>query len=235
MLLLSSSALAVSQSEYDEVIAQRNALYQQIVDAGLDPVIEISLALPSDNFKSESADSSPSEYQVTEYRWSSSWYYYNDLVIKNTSGQDCKISVSMIFYDKAGNIIGIDEASQYACQNGFETYYSFSNEDPFDHVEYTITMTPEKYYTCIQADLDLQSNIVGDKVILSARNSGDLVMEFVEYHVLYLDDSGTVVGKDWGYIDDSDNEIKPGSTQFKDESCSEDFSSVLFFANGRAD
>lgn len=231
LLLFSSSAFAISQSEYAEVIEQRDALYQQIIDSGLDPV----LVIPDPTIAPDPFSHSSGDYQVSEYIWSSANYHHCDLVIKNTSGNDCEIEVAMIFYDESDTMIGVANASQRACQNGFETYYSLYNEHPFDHVKYSITMSPESYYSCIQSDLDFQYSVVNNKVIMSARNTSERSMEYVRYDILYLDESGSVVEIDYGYITDSDSEIKPGATQYKDSISYVDFSSVVIVCNGRAD
>lgn len=42
-----STAMAVTQEEYDSVIRQRNALYQQLIDAGLTPCITIETEMPN--------------------------------------------------------------------------------------------------------------------------------------------------------------------------------------------
>lgn len=45
VLFSCASAFAITQDEYDEVLRQRNALYQQLIDAGIEPCIQLSEAV----------------------------------------------------------------------------------------------------------------------------------------------------------------------------------------------
>lgn len=45
VLLSCTSAFAVTQDEYDAVVRQRDALYQQLIDAGIEPCIQLSEAV----------------------------------------------------------------------------------------------------------------------------------------------------------------------------------------------
>lgn len=226
-----SQAFAASQKEYDEVVQQRDALYQQIIDAGLKPVVE----LKKESLATELPVQDNADYAVVkEYKWSDSWYSYYGIVLKNTSGKDSEIEVSVYFKDKNGDIIGVQSQDEYACENGFETFWLFSNEDKFDSVEYEITMSEDKYYESIQSELDLKVSTTKGKAILSAKNTGDRIMEYVEYNVLFLDKKGNVVGNGWGFLADKDSEIKPGKTVMAEETCRETFAEVVLYANGRA-
>lgn len=227
-----SQAFAASQKEYDEVVEQRDALYQQIIDAGLKPVVEIK----KESLTTELPVQANADYAVVkEYKWSNSWYNYYAIVIKNTSGQDSVIEVSMYFKDKKGDIIGVKSQEQRACESGFETFWLFSNDENFDGVEYEISMSEERYYESIQSELDLKVSTTKNKAILSAKNTGNSIMQFVEYNVLFIDKKGNVVGSGWGYLADKDNEIKPGKTLMDEETCRETFAEVVIYANGLAE
>ena len=169
------------------------------------------------------------------YKWSKSYYYYI-CVIKNTSGFNAKISVNVVFYDADDNIVGVNSDSEYGCENGFETCWVLSNDMEYDHVVTEITVEPDnRYVDGGQSCIELSTSIVGKKVIITAKNNGKSAVEFLEYHVLFLNDKGEVVSTNWGYLDDDDNELKPGATEMRDESYSKGFSDVKVYALGRID
>lgn len=232
VILPLSQAFAITQNEYDEVLRQRDALYQQVIDAGLKPIVEIE-KLP---VATESPVKVSTEYVVTkEYRWNTSGYFFNDLVIKNTSGRNCLIEVTMYFKDKNGNVIGVKNDDKYACEDGYETYWSFGNNEEFESVEFDITMNDNRFYDCIQSKLDLKVLTTKDKAILSVKNTTERPMSFVNYFVLFLDENGKVIERGRGYLADSDYEIKPGKTQSQEQRCREPFAEVVAYAHGQFD
>lgn len=173
---------------------------------------------------------------LKEYYYNTSWYNYYIFILKNTSGHIADISVNVYFYDADENLVGVANGSEYACEDEYTTYWSFSNDVEFDHATYEITMSEDSYYEDGgQSSIELTSNIVGKKVIFSAKNIGQKPVEFVEYHVLFLDENGQVVNTGWGYLTDDDNEIKPGATEMREESSSKSFADVKVFAHGRID
>lgn len=173
------------------------------------------------------------EYEVKEYLWNTSRQYHSDLVIKNTSGFDAQIEVTTLFFDKDGSIVGVSNKEENACEDGYETFWSIYNDAPFTTAEHSITLSPDTYYTGMQSSIELKSNVVKKKVIITAKNTGDKAVKFVEYYVIYLDKKGNIVDNDWGYLTDKDNEIKPGKTVFKEESSSKSFESAEVYAKGR--
>ena len=95
-------------------------------------------------------------------------------------------------------------------------------------------MNEETYYgDGADSSLEMNTSVVGNKVIISAENNGRKPIQFVEYHVLYLDGKGSVVSTDWGYLTDGDNEIKPGASEMRDSSCRKEFTEALVYAHGR--
>lgn len=172
---------------------------------------------------------------LKEYYYKTSWYNYYIFVLKNTSGYDAEISCDVVFYDENDNMVGVSNGSERACENGYETYWSFSNDIEFDHATVEIKMSKETWYKGGQSSIELSTNIVGNKAIITAKNTGKKAVEFVEYHILFLDDNGNVVSTGWGYLTDSDSEIKPGAQEMREESYSKGFADVRVYAMGRID
>lgn len=168
---------------------------------------------------------------VNEYQWSTDWYNYWGIVIKNTSGKTCGFSAQIILYDANNNIIGVKNGSIGVLASGYEGYIGVSNSDAFDHVAYNISQTSTRYNE-VQSFVDVQASKSGKKAIIIATNNGSVAAEFVEYNVLFMN-KGEVVGSGWGYLTDDNNEIKPGRMEMREETCSEEFDQVEIYFDGR--
>ena len=172
---------------------------------------------------------------LKEYKYETRWAHYYIFVLKNTSGYDAEIDCNVVFYDEDGNMVGVANSSNYACESGYETCWVFKNDIEFDYATVEVNMSKDKYYAAGQSSIELTTNIVGDKAIITAKNVGDKAVEFVEYYVLFLDENGNVVSHSWGYLTDNDSEIKPGAQEMREETSYEDFSDVVVYALGRID
>lgn len=173
---------------------------------------------------------------VKEYYYNTKWDNYYIFLLKNTSGYTADISVNAYFYDADNNLVGVANSSEYACEDGYLSYWSFSNDDiAFDHVDVEITMEEDTYYKGGQSSIEVSTNIVGKKVIISAKNIGTQTVEFVEYHVLFFNENGEIVTTGWGYLTDDDSEIKPGATEMREENAYESFADVRVIVSGRID
>lgn len=174
---------------------------------------------------------------IKEYYYSTSYDNYYIFLLKNTSGYMARIGVNAYFYDADNNLVGVADSTEYACENDCITYWSFSNDEmDFDHVTLDITMTENtRYKNGGQSNIELSTNVLGKKVILAAKNTGSEAIEYAEYHILYLDENGKVIGTDWGYITDDDSEIKPGATEMREESSYDKFSDLKVILHGQID
>ena len=74
--------------------------------------------------------------------------------------------------------------------------------------------------------------IVGRKCIIAVTNTGDIPADFVKYNLLFMK-NGDVVDTAWGYITDSDSEIKPGKTQYVEKKGPADFDDVLIYLEAK--
>ena len=173
------------------------------------------------------------EYEVThEYRWDSYWNHNYALVIKNTSGKTCGFTAQIIFYNESDEIVGVANPMITVIGDGYEALLKTSQDTAFDHATYSITSISSRYED-VHSFVDISTSIAGRKAILAAKNNGTKVAQFVEYHCLFLDSDGNVVGSDWGYLVDSDSAIKPGKTEMREAETYESFDSVVVFFEGR--
>lgn len=244
MLGTSLIGFAVTQEEYDLVLSQRDALYKQLVDAGVKPYVTTeepkaeATAAPAAPASGAEAKALPStdEYTVThEYRWTTSWgSYYWGVVIKNTSGKTMDFTAQVILYDDKNEMIGVNNPMVSTCADGHEMLLLMSNDTAFDHVEYSITPSESntEYYKEAQTSVTVSAKKVGDKAIIIGKNSGTVAAEYIRYTAIFLKND-QVVNIGMSYLTDNDSQIKPGKSEMREERCSEDFDSVVVYMEGR--
>lgn len=207
-----------------------------IADSITQYVMYSDFALDKDAYDSLPIATGDGWQMIKEYQYKTSWYNYYCFVLKNVSGYNAEISCNVVFYDANHNIVGVSNASERACENGYETFWVFSNDIEFEYATVDITMTEETWYKDGgQSCVELSASIVGNKAIITAKNNGKEAVDFLEYHVLFMDENGNLLSTGWGYLTDDDNELKPGKMEMREESYFEGFSDVKVYALGRID
>ena len=171
---------------------------------------------------------------VKEYRWQDESGYNYGMVIRNKSGAACGYIIDMTFLDSAGFRAGGAMKYVNTCDDGYETFVQAACESPFERVQHKITVT-DPDYNDTASFVKVTAEKVGNAAVVKGVNTGTVNAQFVQFYVLFLNDSGQVVKADWGYLVDSDSELKSGKTQSKTVLCSEPFSSVDVYASGRTE
>ena len=235
MLLIFSVGFAESYS-LDDVLPWISTLN----DEDLSTLINTATHEQTARIKAAQASSNAGEdYEITNEFFYTNEYgdaYYYCLVLKNNSGFNASIGVDVIFYDADNNIVGVESDDEGGCENGYETFWEFYNDTPFDHVTTEIVVDKDtRYRDGSQSSIDVTSNVSGNKIILSAHNHGGYPVEFVEYHVLFFDENGKLITTSWGYLDDKDSEIKPNKTVMADVECPDSFADYIVYSHGKID
>lgn len=189
---------------------------------------------PTEPTEPEQPESGEGYSVLKEYSWSSMWGNYYAMVLKNTSGITCKYDIQLVFYDSSNNIVGVSNPSVTVCDDGYEILVQASCDTIFDHVEYNVEQESSSYND-VHSYVTVTAEKADKKAILKGVNTGTVDAEFVEYHCLFLNDNDEVVGTGWGYLVDSSSALKSGKTELREESCSEDFTKVAVYFEGRTD
>ena len=169
--------------------------------------------------------------EVTKYSYSTKYWHYAFLVIKNNSEFDLDISAEMKFYN-GGNLVGASSVSQEAVEAGTETILWTTQDEAFTDIEYTLEAQEESVYECVISDLSYETTSAKKKEIVSVTNNGTEVAESVEGYVLLLE-GDTLGDSDDAYFTDDDSEIKPGKTITKELECSKNYDSIKIYFTGR--
>lgn len=258
-----SSVFAVTQEEYDEVVRQRDALYQQLVDAGIEPVVKINkseeiqvglMNMGGAGTSTESLATKPPETEapaagsdvmpkgdgwevVKAYKFKNKYVDYYDYLValKNTSGADKDVSVRVLFQDKEGNVVGVQEKSEYAFANEQVALFEFRSDVDFEKADVSVSMRDLYLYETTHSMLESKLSQLEGKVIVSVKNTGDKPANFVTYRIVFLDEAGNMTEHGYGYIGDMDSQIKPGATELKEVRAYEPFKSAELYVWGRRD
>ena len=227
-----SSGTGVPQEQYDAVVAERDS-YKNQLETLTGKSVESSSEMPTVTGKFD-ADDVIKQLQVTEYVWDTLFGNYVALVVKNNSSSLLRLTTNVLFKDDSGALIGTQSNEVRAFEPGAEAAILFQNDEAFSSYEYSLQASEETSYKGAVLALSCDTNISGDKAILSVTNNGSLTAEFVEYTVLFMS-GDQVVDYGWGYCVDSNNEIAPGKTEHAEaRAYGNEFDSVKVYLTGRA-
>lgn len=223
----------VPQEEYDALLEKYNAVVSER-DALLngepietdDPETN---NVPTPLFNEEEV---LSQIEVTEYSYSNEWAHYAFLVIRNNSEFTLDVSVSVKFYNDAGELIGVKTADESPVAVESAVCMYFMPDEKFATMEYELSVERETYYASVVQDLTYETVSAKDKEIISVTNNGSEVAEFVQVYALFFN-GDKVVGFQNEYITDNDSELKPGKTISEELDCFEEYTSVKYFFTGR--
>lgn len=222
-------ASAITQREYDAVVEQRDALYNQLVSAGMTPCVDITEQPQTE----AAANSESADYQITDIYEFKYGYYYVYMAITNTSSSSKQVKAEIYFYDKDNNIVGVQKKTIEVLGNGCETLLTFSNENEYDHYTYKIKMNDVSYYKEVNSFVSVTTQRADNKAIIFGTNEGTYTAMFIEYNVLFLK-GDKVVGMGWGYLVDDNSSLEPGETEIREETCYRDFDTIVVYFDGRA-
>ena len=225
------SAFVVEKMSYIIMYLDAEADYPGVYADLMQSIVAVS---PPDDSVAFNSNAASSQISVEEYVWSTRLYHYVALVFENNGNTTVQMDAQVILRDTDGNNVGVKNDSIYAFEPGVKTAIVFPNDEEFSSVEYNLTVKEESRFKGIISYLDIEYNLTSDKAVFSVTNNGGLPASFVEYVVLFFNGS-EVVNYDWGFIIDSDDEIKPGNTEYREGTCYDRFDSVLIYLAGRAD
>lgn len=231
LFLFVGCAKGVSQAEYDALKSELDHLKEnssEISSADISTPEPEKKPAPAGKFDEEAV---LSKLEVTKYSYSTKYWHYAFLVIKNNSEFDLDISAEMKFYND-GNLVGASSTSQEAVEAGTETILWTMPDEAFTDIEYTLEAKEESIYECVISDLSYETTSAKKKEIVSVTNNGTEAAEFVEGYALFFE-GDTLVDFDDAYFTDDDSEIKPGKTITKELECSKNYDSVKIYFTGR--
>ena len=170
---------------------------------------------------SESDSADPADYAAQldkeEYTYDDGYgSTYHFIVLKNNSDQTLTIATNSVAYNGSGDKIGADSGHLDALGPKSEQLVieSFDNVSDVDHFDTTISASKAKWYEDATANIEVEADVLGDKVIITCTNNGDEPAQSVEGRVIFLKD-GECVGFSTNYFTNEDGKLKPGESLTK--------------------
>ena len=174
-------------------------------------------------------------FEVTaEYKWTEGTSYYYGMAVLNKSGATGSFLVSVDFLDGNGEKISGSIMSADPCEDGAEAFMETYIDKPFERVRYEITYA-DPLYNEITSYVQVTTEIAGDTAVIKAANTGNVDADAVQFYCLFLNDAGEVVKYDWGFLVDTDLQLKSGKVETRTAKCDVPFSSVKVYTTGRTD
>lgn len=172
----------------------------------------------------DSSESNPSDAADYTAQLDKEEYTYDDgygstyhfIVLKNNSDQTLTIATNSVAYNESGDKIGADSGHLDALgpQSEQLVIESFDNVSDVDHFDTTISASKAKWYEDATANIEVEADVLGDKVIITCTNNGDEPAQSVEGRVIFLKD-GECVGFSTNYFMNEDGKLKPGESLTK--------------------
>jgi hypothetical protein len=179
------------------------------------------------------------EYTYEYQKWSGDIKTEYYLAVTNNSSETMTIVGEAIVRDSEGNLLSADSSSSLddgVVAPGETTICEFNLGDiqGYSSIDYILKCYEVKYYEPIVGDLktDVSTNDKG--ITLNVKNNGDKVGSYVTAYVVFIDESGNVVGVEDENIIDSDGEIKPGATLTQNFNCEQEFDHVEVYFKGKS-
>lgn len=139
------------------------------------------------------------------------------VVLENKYQYDCKVDITVVYYDDGGDMIGKSSSDNYYFVRGTKCALNFSG--PYDadykhvpYADYKINYSIEKtadYYKSNVGDIIINSNYGADNVMVEATNNGDKSPDYTLVSIVFYK-NGNAIAYDYTYAD-----VKsPGKTDY---------------------
>ena len=174
----------------------------------------------SDNAdESDSADETDYAAQLDkeEYTYESGYgSVFHFIALKNNADETLTIATNSVAYNESGDKIGAGSGHLEALGPLSEQLVieSFDNVSDVDHFDTTISASKAKWYEDATATIEVEADVLEDKVIITCTNNGDKAAQSVEGRVIFLKD-GECVGYSTNYFMVEDGKLKPGESVTK--------------------
>ena len=161
---------------------------------------------------------------------------YCFVVVHNGSDTAVRIDGDATALDKDGKELGDDEMT-ISIIGPDETsvgYFYFDDTPDVADVEYDLDFDTEPYEEPIIGALDMELYANDTNVTAVLTNTADVPAAYVQAYAFFFDDDEELIGYDYAYVTDLDNEIKPGATIGVQVNSTEDYQSAEVYLVGAA-
>jgi hypothetical protein len=178
----------------------------------------------------------PTDITYVSYRYKSSSYNYDVLVITNRSSYDCELDISASYYGADGKLldVGSREIIAMAANSSVSVYLMPDYDYAKAGYKFTVSSVSKIYRTCTQ-NLKVDYNTTDSSVVGTVTNNGTFDANFVLVTTLFFKD-GKIVYTDESYADvsASSTSIPAGGVGSFKCSCYDAFDSVQVYVDAEA-
>ena len=169
---------------------------------------------------------------------------YHYIVVQSTVNRPLAVTANTVATNAAGATVGADNEYLDVIRPGHQELITEMFDNTTDAATFQTTFsTSDSCYEDAAASVLVTAQPGEDKLIVTLTNAGTIPAEFCNATVLFFR-SGQVVGHDYTYFVDSEEELKPGASlsnqfDFYDETRTDfmtdtgSFDSYLVFTEGR--
>ena len=157
------------------------------------------------------------QLEKTEYTYESDYgMAFHFIALKNNSDQTLTIATNTVAYNEAGDKIGAGSGHLEALGPQMEQLLieSFDNVSDVDHYDTTISASKCQWYEDATLNIEVEADILEDKVILTCTNNGEEDAQSVEGRIIFLNE-GECVGYSTNYFADEEGKLKAGESLTK--------------------
>lgn len=156
-------------------------------------------------------------------------YYHCDLSVTNINADcDLDVTVSAVFYDSKGNVVGRDRETLHNIGKGETQYCELRTDVLFSRAEYEIEQAVKSYNQSRLGDLSMKVTTPNNKVMVEVKNNGSDAIEWgCAYCVFY--NGKAIVDVVSSSFALSNDPLEPGETQFAECSTRQAYTSYELY------
>lgn len=163
-------------------------------------------------------------------------FMYYVMYITNNSDKVVSIELNVTALDSSGNAVGSSNDNTYAVDVGQTAgiWTTFDECDKISSFDYTLSVSEEKNYSPVYADLSIDYNTTDNGIVAEITNNGADAASFVWMDVVYLKGGEMVNFSELSFMNDN-QELPAGTSLSVEGECYYDggFDDVVIAVNGR--
>lgn len=183
----------------------------------------------------------PSQEAETDYsdcltikelpEWNTGYSYHHDLTVTNKKAEcSLDISISAVFYDSKGNVVGTSTGYVDALGKGETQLCQLDTDVPFARAEYSVGSAAESFSLSAMEDLDFKVTTPGEKIMVAVKNTGTEEVEYGKVLCVFYN-GRNIVDVDFDAPVPNSDPLKPGETQYAELSTYETYTKYeLYYA-----
>ena len=157
-------------------------------------------------------DSITNSIMINDYSYEGILATHHFFEVTNMSPYTISITITDAAKNSAGSVIGAARTAEEDFPSGCTVFAKtyFSDVVGVSSFNTVIQVKEENFYTPVLQDISVQTTDLGNRVTITAANSGDKPAQFLQATAVFFK-NGKVVSHGTDYLVDTDLELKPGA------------------------